>query len=181
MLTVSQELLDRVAGRAQVAGTRTDQAAISPTEVYPLLTSEELSQTVLELGFEPAPLYVDLMKKVGNGGFGPGYGLLGFVGGATDDMGETAVSLYKSFARTDPGDPSWNWPQGLLPICYWGCAIYSCIDCLDEQPMVKTWDPNVWEDGTSPLSAIRSTDLALADWLRKWSVGEDLFVMLEPS
>lgn len=167
--------------RARSDQARTDQCHIVRREVYPILSSDELSETIREIGFEPSTLYVQLLQEIGNGGFGPGYGLLGLVGGATDDMGETAVGLYKIFAQSYPKHPTWNWPHGLLPVCHWGCAIYSCIDCTSEEAVVKTWDPNQWEDGTSPTLAIRSTEMPLAEWLENWADGVDLWGKMFPS
>ncbi|MEP2783360.1 MAG: hypothetical protein ABJO67_18950 [Pseudoruegeria sp.] len=110
---MSQTILHRVLDRAQSNLTRTDQSELSPTSTHSKLSAAELQETVQELGFEPTTLYVVLMQTVGNGGFGPGYGLMGLAGGATDDMGNTAVGLYKDFAQNDPDDPAWKWPFGL--------------------------------------------------------------------
>lgn len=178
---MSQKTLKKVFLRAQSNQTRTDQSDVSPSSVYPKLSAKELSESIRELGFEPPALYVTLMQTVGNGGFGPGYGLMGLVGGATDDMGSTAVGLYKDFAQSDPDDPAWKWPYGLLPVCHWGCAIYSCIDSTSNDVSVKTWDPNEWEDGTSPELAIRSTGMSLAEWLENWSNGVNLWEKMFPS
>jgi hypothetical protein len=69
--------------------------------------------------------------EIGNGGFGPGYGLIGLTNGAPDDQDKTAPAIYDWFRGGDPHDASWEWPAGLLPICHWGCAILSCVDCAD--------------------------------------------------
>src|SRR6185436_17606875 len=62
---------------------------------------------------------------VGNGGVGPGYGLY--------DLDE-AVASYSVYATPDPSEyPGWSWPKGLLPICDWGCAVYSFVDCTARQ------------------------------------------------
>lgn len=178
---MSQEIVGKVFTRAYSAQTRTDQSDISPSSIYAKLSADKLSESVRDLGFEPPALYVTLMQRVGNGGFGPGYGLMGLVGGATDDMGKTAVGSYNDFAQSDPDDPAWKWPQGLLPICHWGCAIYSCIDSTSDDAPVMTWDPNEWEDGTSPELAIRSTKMSLAEWLIAWSNGINIWDKMFPS
>ena len=178
---MSQSTIKRVLARAQSDQTRTDQSDISPSTIRPKLTASELSESVGELGFEPPSLYVELMQTVGNGGFGPGYGLMGLVGGATDDMGKTAVGLYKDLEQLDPDDPTWKWPRGLLPVCHWGCAIYSCIDSAEDGATIKTWDPNEWEYGTSPELAIRSTGMSLAEWLGTWADGTNIWGQMFPS
>jgi hypothetical protein len=37
--------------------------------------------------------------RVGNGGFGPAYGVIGIEGGAVDDLGRTVEEIYKAFWR----------------------------------------------------------------------------------
>ncbi|MBO9478323.1 hypothetical protein J7382_12325 [Shimia sp. R11_0] len=178
---MSQDILNKVLLRAQIASKRTDFSDVLSSSVFPRLSAKDLSDSVLELGFEPPALYVAMLQSIGNGGFGPGYGLMGLVGGATDDQGQTAVDLYKCFAEGDPDELTWKWPQGLLPVCHWGCAIYSCIDCVSADALVKTWDPNAWEEGTSPEGAIHSTGMSLADWLENWANGVNLWEKMFPA
>ena len=178
---MNQTLLRKVMSRAQASHTETDQPEFNQSSIYPKLSETDLTITIRELGFAPPNLYIDLMQTIGNGGFGPGCGLMGLVGGATDDMGSTAVSLYNTFAQSGSDDPAWKWPHGLLPICHWGCAIYSCIDCTQKMTPVKTWDPNEWEDGTSPVLAIRASGMSLEEWLESWSEGVDLWKKMYPS
>jgi hypothetical protein len=67
----------------------------------------------------PLPELLKGLYALANGGFGPGYGLLGLRGGFTDDMNRTAVDILREIPRgLWPGMPS-----GLLPLCHWGCAI----------------------------------------------------------
>ena len=178
---MSKPIIQKVSARALSEQIRADRSDVSSSKIFAPLSADQLAETVREIGFKPSALYVELMQEVGNGGFGPGYGLMGLVGGATNDRGDTAVDLYKVFAQPDPNEPSWKWPQGLLPICHWGCAIYSCIDCTNEEAMVMTWDPNEWEDGTSPTLAICSTEMTLAEWLLAWSDGVNLWEKRSPS
>lgn len=176
-----QSIIERVRRRAKSPNTRTDNSELSPSSICSKLSADQLVQSANELGFEPPALFVELLQSVGNGGFGPGYGLMGLLGGATDDMGSTAVKLYTDFAQPDPDDPAWKWPHGLLPICHWGCAIYSCIDSTRAEAPVKTWDPNEWEDGTSPELAIRSSEVSFAEWLDAWSDGINLWDRMFPA
>lgn len=106
---------------------------------------------------------------------------MGLAGGATDDIGQTAVGFCKVFAQSDPEDPFWDWPQGLLPICHWGCAIYSCIDCTSDDAMILTWDPNGWDDGTSPTTAIFPIGMTLFQWLEAWASGVNLWDRMYPA
>jgi hypothetical protein len=84
------------------------------------------------LGFRLPLLLGHLWVEVGNGGFGPGYGLLGLEGGHMDDaQGLVLPDLYLSAVE----DAAWErflgtpWPQKLVPICDWGCQHMSAMDC----------------------------------------------------
>src|SRR3712207_2542113 len=78
-------------------------------------TLEEIEAAEQKLGFKLPELLRELYLEVGNGGFGPSYGLLG-VGssGWTDDQGDTVETL--SLGVEDPHDPDeYTWPDKLLP------------------------------------------------------------------
>ena len=66
------------------------------------------------LGFNLPPLLIQVYTEVANGGFGPGYGLLGLAGGFADDLGDTAVQSY----LRRRADQSLQWRDALLPICH---------------------------------------------------------------
>ena len=168
------QLVQLVAARVETIRAEMDPVEFSSDTIRPPLSKEQLAETVRELGFDPPPLYVYLMRTVGNGGYGPGCGLMGLAGGATDDLGNTAVELYRVFAEDQPDRPSWRWPQGLLPICHWGCAIYTCVDCASDGSTLTIWDPNEWDEVAPPASAIRATGTTLPEWLRAWAKGEDV-------
>jgi hypothetical protein len=100
-----------------------------PYRRYSPATPAQLDESERRLGFR-LPLAVrQLYGLVANGGFGPGYGILGLVGGAVDEFDETAVDSYLARPRAGAEDRRWQWPRGLLPFCNWGCQIYSCVDC----------------------------------------------------
>ena len=56
----------------------------NPCMTFPIhlrLTTSRSAQTERELGFKLPPLLRALYQQLGNGGFGPGYGLVGASGG----------------------------------------------------------------------------------------------------
>jgi hypothetical protein len=63
-------------------------------------------------------------------------------GGVRSDLGRDAVEEYLAFREPDPDDPGLEWPERLLPICHWGWAIYSCVDCGDDDASLVRFDPN---------------------------------------
>ncbi|GLY24748.1 hypothetical protein Misp04_44800 [Micromonospora sp. NBRC 101691] len=99
------------------------------------------------------PLLRRIYLEVANGGFGP---VIGVAGGSTDDLGRTAVE------RLDSREP-----PGLLPIAYWGCAIYSYVDCAGRGAMMWGFDPN---SGLAEHS-FYAEGISLVEWLDRWLSG----------
>jgi hypothetical protein len=141
----------------------------------PLAREDALASDERRLGFRLPLLLKRLYREIGNGGFGPGYGLIGLSGGALDDLGRTAPEIYAAFSEPGEDDSDLIWPEGLLPICHWGCAIYSCIDCAAPGFPMKLFDPNLharrdsWEDAF--FDEVPSFD----EWIEAWARGVDLW------
>lgn len=170
---MSDLLMHKIKKRAMARATRTDLGEPSSTEIAPPLEADARSRAERALGFPCPALLAALYAKIGNGGYGPGYGLLGVAGGATDDQGYDAVELYALYRQPDPDDPSWAWPEGLLPLCHWGCVIYGCVDCTREPHPVIVFDPNP-HDGDWSRCFLPRRD-SLEGWLAAWADGVDLW------
>jgi len=99
----------------------------------PVASPAAMTSAEVAIGHPLPRLLRRLYTEVGNGGFGPGYGLLGLEGGHSDDTGATAISARKEWESL---------PPALLPICHWGCAIYSLVDCSSPDGPMWGWDPN---------------------------------------
>lgn len=173
-------------------------SAGSSTEDLLRLIRERVSCVVTErlagesLGFEPANVEAiaeaeksldfalpQLLKRVlleiGNGGFGPGHGLLGVRGGATDEHGNSLVDLYDGLSATHEDDPGWRWPQQLVPICPWGDSTYSCVDCSSQEGQVVTFDANDYRPGVDLARLLEPQGMTLDAWLGAWAEGVDLW------
>ncbi len=128
---------------------------ISPVTLGSLRHAEQ------QLGFALPRLLQRLYLEVGNGGFGPGFGLLGISGGFPDDVqGLTLPELYLA-------NREFHWPEKLVPICDWGCTMGSAIDCSSlEGEMVFMGDssPHFMPEG-----------VPFAPWMEDWTNGVDLF------
>ncbi|HEY0073684.1 MAG TPA: SMI1/KNR4 family protein [Abditibacteriaceae bacterium] len=106
---------------------------------FPLMRPDEVDNAEKLLGFElPATLKL-IYTEVGNGGFGPGYGFFGLMGGmAGGYRSQSAVEQYLEYCKHkapnsdvwSQENPEWFWLKGLLPICEWGCGITSSVHCL---------------------------------------------------
>jgi hypothetical protein len=168
------DIVDRIRERIKAGYLNpTGFAASFPS---PLATETSIAADEHKLGLTLPSLLKRLYMEIGNGGWGPGYGLLGLTGGMKDDIGHTAVEDYLLRRGRDPDDPDWRWPEGLLPICHWGCAIYSCLNCLPPAPQMIVFDPNV--DRSSWGDAFFPERLKFEEWVNLWADGEDLWQRL---
>jgi hypothetical protein len=140
-----------------------------------------ISRAERALGRALPVLLRDVYRHVGNGGFGPGYGLLPLLPERDAFPDESLVGLYQTFLSDDSRDVSWSWPEQLLPFCDWGGAIRACVDCSTEDAAVVTFDPNVRGPGEPTASALAVTHASLHGWLADWAAGVDIWEqMFEP-
>ena len=112
------------------------------------------------IGHPLPPLLSRLYLEVGNGGFGPGYGILGLGGGHADDRGHTALDLYRT----------WTPREGLLPVCSWGCGIYSLLDLSTAEGDMWGFDPNPVPPEQLDRALYRES-FDFRTWLERWVRG----------
>jgi hypothetical protein len=170
---MDDELIARIQRRADVRRTQTyhPQAARPPR--YPPATAAVLSDAERRLGFPLPPFLAEVYLRVGNGGFGPGYGLIGLPGGHTGDAGGSIVELYESDRTPVPAWPTWQWPEAVVAFCEWGCAIHTCVDC--RSGAVLTFDPPSFQEGQPMAQAFAQTHASVAAWFEDWVNGVRLW------
>ena len=128
-MTENEQLLTRVADKAR--NTRPWGWTSLPEPV----DAATVARAEAALGFRLPPLLADLYLRIGDGGFGPEYGLLPLLD--SPPAGEpAAVTQYLANREHARKDPDWPWPEGVLPISHWGCAMYACVDCRGPEPTV---------------------------------------------
>ena len=172
-------IIETLRDRARHPRATTDTARF-PQKASAPLDDPSISRAETTIGFALPPLLRDAYHLVGDGGFGPGYGLLSLLPGGKSSE-ESVVELFLAFRSTDPNDAAWVWPSHLLPFCDWGCAIRSCIDCSTSEGAVLTFDPNVRTVGDPMSSVLAETHSSLRAWFSDWIAGVDLWqVMFEP-
>lgn len=137
------------------------------------LSTRELKKAQGQLGFRLPAQLRDVYGLLANGGFGPGYGLIGLAGGVKSDVNTDVVEDYLLRRQPDDADPGWFWPAGVLAVCHWGCGIYSCIDCRTPEVQVLRFDPNPVDEDWSVAWGLECTDMAT--WLRKWLAADEMF------
>src|SRR5690242_1926418 len=75
------KLIHAVRQRAEDRRTRTDYSDRSCPDLAPPAPAQALIDAEAALGFQLHPFHRRLLMEVGNGGFGPGDGLIGLSGG----------------------------------------------------------------------------------------------------
>jgi hypothetical protein len=140
----------------------------------PPVSDVDISETEKRLGFQLPDLLRELYGTVADGGFGPPYGFLPLLTPVLETKlpnlslpsRHSVVQLYTLFRGGDPEDPSWTWPERLLPVLEWGCAIRSCVDCSSPLLPVVRDERDVSRITESP---------SLERWLSDWMSGRDLW------
>jgi hypothetical protein len=144
--------------------------AISRATSLPFATASEESLGKAERGLGsciPALLKACYLR-VSNGGFGPGYGVIGVEGGFASDYGNLVET--HAMLKQDQESQGREWPIGLLPFCEWGCNIFSCVDCQEMGNPVYTFED----------FAVRPHGYTLDKFFELWMVGADILAY-EPS
>ncbi len=160
-ISMSQdEIIHAVKQRAMDVTMRTDYADRDCPELALPATPYAITQAESVLGFPLHPLHRRLLTDVGNGGFGPGDGLIGLPGGRLDDDGRSLVELRHVLWS---GPKRAGLPEKVLALCDWGDSIWSCID--EKTGAVLTLDE----------SGLTETPWCLHTWLIEWVRGEKLF------
>jgi hypothetical protein len=168
-----EDLIQQIRKRVAAPAAATDRVGVRRPTVGPRLTEQDIGTAERELGFRIPGLLKEIYTRIGSGGFGPGYGLLSLNAVTKGNQGHNAIELYRLYKRADPDDPAWIWPEGLLPICHLGSAVYSCVDCQAHGVPVIIFDPNVPADSWPPCFIPQGN--TLESWLKAWVDGVDLW------
>jgi len=114
-----KELLEAIKNRASNPNTIHDMAlGLNPApKIKPIVSLGGIEEAQKELGFNLPELLKNIYTQIGNGGFGPGYGL--------NDL-SMSVTLY--FEQLENNEIK----KAFFPLCTWGCGIDSYVDCKDE-------------------------------------------------
>ena len=151
---------------------------------YPPASEEQLQATEQALGFALPSLLRACYLHVSNGGFGPGDGVMGVIGGFADNRGNLldaylwrkqyyrpiALPTCEEQASENPHTdvpfhvvsskmlepPDTTWPASLLEFYHHGCGDFSCLDLATGRICVGG-NPYLWYEANS-----------LEEWLERW-------------
>ncbi|OPC77611.1 SMI1/KNR4 family protein [Embleya scabrispora] len=158
-MTDIDDLVRRVAIRA-ASDNRVLPARVGPRQI---------AEAEARLGFALHPLLARLYREVADGGFGPDYQLLPLLGPGTGVVGEYLARREESAGEEHP-----DWPEGVVPIMTWGCAMYAGVDCFDEDGQVLLFEPNPYGGGSWEECWFLDS-AGLAAWLETWLAGTGWF------
>ncbi len=142
-------LVDRLRARAHDAARFNDMGMALHPRAIP--AAEDLDALEKRLGWTLPPLLRSVLLELGDG-FGPGYGLLGV---HVDQAGFPAALL----------------GQKLLPVCDWGCAIFSLADCSHPDAPIHVCnggEPHVLDDPRTTFTFTSAGGEVLADKPAWW-------------
>jgi len=196
-----RELVHALRERSHDPRRRAD-AVLDPAQALPPpVSAEQLARAGVLLGFALPALLRSLYLEVGNGGFGPGYGLARLPQEPTaDDL----VGLYWHLCADprqpdpnrffdslrvqalpaaedepecddEPGEFLWDWPRELVPIFMHGCGAYECIRWTEADGPVILHDPDVLGPGMKMADSLTATAPTLEERLGAWLAGDDVY------
>jgi hypothetical protein len=130
----------------------------------PPITAELLAVEEGRLGFALPPLLRAIYLRVGNGGFGPGYGLIGVADGHSVHD-QSLVDLYLDLIHSEPPQP---WPRAYLTICDWGCNTTSLLKWTEADAPIFLFDGKMYDLDRPWETAMTAEAPSLAAWFDQW-------------
>lgn len=186
-----QNLINRIKAKIQNGKTITLMQEVFRCEsfLYPPAPLSEIEQAEVEIGFKLPALIREIFLQVGNGGFGPGYGITGVINGMKIydfslvenvkiipeykdyhyqtlkdlerllDSGEVELAEYQREKRICE---AWKDVEQFVWYCYWGCNVTTLVDCANPDLPVYAVDA-----GDMHLHSSKT----LRQWWRDWLDG----------
>lgn len=139
-----------------------------PQTVRPVATEAEVADAERRLGKDFPELLRRIFLEVGNGGFGPGYGLLGVGSGMKTPLGDDLVGTYKRLSYANGP----YWPKDHVPVIDWGGGSFSLIDFSSGR--INRFVPDIHGVGDPSGNELLEEADTLKDYLRLWLEGADL-------
>jgi hypothetical protein len=111
-------------------------------------------------------LLVRIYTEVADGGFGPGSDVpIPYYTAARLYPVQDLERVCRDNREVIPDAPWSPWPDGVVPMLYWGCFAEAAIDCLDDQTPVLLYESDV--DEVNPDDAWKVDAPSLDQWWRR--------------
>lgn len=115
---------------------------------YPPVSAAQLESAEKQIGFQLPPLIREIYLQVGNGGFGPDYGIIGLEGGhlsfkrhlVKSYFDFQSVESYLLSAGDYPEYLEWTWEKSYLAYNHRGCNIHTVVDCASPHLQIYLLD-----------------------------------------
>lgn len=144
---------------ALAAGQLAPLPPLTPAPEEAVRECEEL------LGRPLPPLLRRCYLELGDGGFGPGYGLFPL---RDSEYGGSVMGAVRQQAEWPA---AWRSMAGsLLSLCDWGCGIESLVDCRHPSGGMWAIDPNPAPDD-DPDVMLFPESFTFTEWMRRWVDG----------
>lgn len=141
-------------------------------KVAPPATLAEVDAAEVALGFAIPPLLRRLYTEVGNGGFGPNYGLEGVPTTPPVPDAANIVTLYEAYNWEPPPEhPAHVWPPGWVPLIGGGCNTIECADFLHPPHAVALFDPDNGDVTRPVVESLRPVAESLEARFEAWLAG----------
>ena len=141
--------------RALNPETRTDFSRLGCHDLASPASCDLVISSEQKVGF---PLWSDhrqILMELANGGFGPGYGLLGIDGGSVDDDGRSLIELRDMILSPE------ELSLPIIPLCDWGGGVWSCLDCQTGEIL------------TCSELGLKGLGVYFNSWLLQWAGGKN--------
>jgi hypothetical protein len=141
-------------------------AGPKPPPRRPPCRPEEVDRSEVALGVRFPPLMRRLYTEVGDGGFGPGDGILGLDGLAREHQSYAVeLAVEQEFGV---------WPAALLPFCQLDQTLIACIDCATPAGAIVGFevDDLDWDELQGFEEAFSPRAASLEQWLTAWLDGD---------
>jgi hypothetical protein len=130
----------------------------------------DLGAAEASFGFPIPPLLRRLYTEVGNGGWGPNYGLDGIPAGGAEPDENDIVGVYRSCIAPERAleSPAVDWPRGLVMLIGRGCVDYEVCDFLLPPYPVYLLSGDTWDLERPVIEALTPVAASLAERLEAW-------------
>lgn len=160
-------LFEKIKNKALNPKTQIDMGEFSKNTIPSKVSLEQLENVEQKLGFQLPEILKQCYTEIGNGHFGPGYGLLPLFPqkknyNGTDE--ENILAFNEEFTKCEFD----FWTPSCIPLVHWGCGIYSFMDLAQPEKNIVIFDGNNFEEDI-PGSGIFETKRNLQSFLEAWT------------
>jgi hypothetical protein len=166
------DLIRRIKARVADPMRALDSAAwVRPIPtIAPPATTADVDAAEARFGFPIPPLLRRLYTEVGNGNWGPNYGLNGIPIGGDEPDENDIVGVYQSCTAPERAleSPAAKWPCGLVILIGRGCVDSELCDFLRPPYPVFLLSGDTWTPKRSVVESLTPVASSLAERLEAW-------------